>query len=594
MPEINKKELFIEAQKQASEIASKIKDTFSTTLKLVKDIKARLKGSSGADQIIDTQVLENSEQRVFELEHLKSSPYFIRCEVRFEDKPREEIFFSKFNYSEENIFSWTAPAAAVRFENPGEVSYRLPNGQRREGRLFRKDQFMIVDGKIIFMASEAIGRPRQLIHQEHLMQVKNAFVLPEIVELMEKKQDEVIRADYHGSYLISGPAGSGKTTLALHRAAYLALSPDTAEHFSGGSIIVFVHDNSTKKYFSGLLPELGINNVRVTIFSDWAMEIMGLTGYEAVYRYGNTEQEKDQLEYFKNKALRESELKALQPDHLAGLYGKHLPPEYLELFNEQLAKKRLDRFDLTLLLKSYHEKNSGFKRMASFVSVSKNGKETIKKGLLPIEYSLIIVDEAENYLRDQIALIKGCADRNKAVLYVGDLAQQTKLFTLKDWQEAGENFSGERKVELFRVYRNTKEILEYIKEQGYDIIIPEELKSGPAVVEKEIGSKEDEAAYIDSLISRNTQSIVGIIHYDNDSLSAYRERYQDSEMIFVMSIDEAQGVEFDLVIFISPETSFDFSSYGNELIQEKKRVRRDLDYVAMTRAMNELHVLRRA
>lgn len=592
MSEINKKELFEQAQKQASAVVEKIQNTYFATVEIAKKIRQRLKRTSGADQIIDTQVLENSEQRVFELEHLKSSPYFVRCEVLFEDKPREEIFFSKFNFSEENIYSWTAPAASVRFESPGDVSYKLPNGIRKEGRMFRKDQFMIVEGKIIFMASETVSTPRQLIHQEHLMAQKNSFVLPEIVELMEKKQDEVIRADFHGSYLISGPAGSGKTTLALHRAAYLALSPDTAEHFASGSIIVFVHDNSTKKYFSSLLPQLGINNAVITIFSDWAKEILGLASFGAVYRFGESEAEQDLYEYLKNKALKESGESAKSPEQLIKIYSQYFSEELQERFKQQLEQKLLDRFDLTFLLKSQFDLSKGFKRLVSYVALSKSGKETIKRGLRPIEYSLIIVDEAENYLKEQIDLIKSCADKNRAVLYVGDLAQQTKLCTIKDWQEVGENFKGDRKVELFRVYRNTKEILTYIKNQGYEIVIPEELKSGSPVKECLIDNTIQEEKYIKEIVEENPKAIIGVLQYDGAYLQRYKEDYKDSEKVFILSIDEAQGVEFDIVIFLNYETDFDYDAYGLELAEEKKRVRKDLDYVAMTRAMGELHVLK--
>jgi len=592
MLKINKKELFEQAQKHVSAVVDKIQVSFVTTKETVKNIKTRLKKSSSVDRIIEESVLGYSEKRVFELEHLQSSPYFVGCEIEFNGKEKEEIFFSKFNYSEENIFSWTAPASSIRYEQPGEVSYALQDGSMRKGKMLRKNQFMIVDGKIIFMASEAIGESRQLIHQEHLMQKKSSFILPEIVEQMEKKQDEVIRADFHGSYLISGPAGSGKTTLALHRVAYLLQSPDTAEHFSDRNVIVFVHDKSTKEYFSNLLPQLGINNVVITIFSDWAQNILKLENYNFVYRYGGNEMEKDHLEYYKNKALKGLTEKISRPELLASVYEKYFDEKLSSLFNKQLQEKYLDRFDLTILLKSHIEVQGGLKKEETYIAVDKNGKEKIKRGLLPVEYSLIVIDEAENYLSEQIALIKNCANKNKAVLYVGDLAQQTKLGTIKNWQDVAEDFVGNRKVELFKVYRNTKEILEYIRTRGYDVDIPAEIKSGNKVVELQIKSVESEKKYINDVIEGNNKEIIGIIHQDVEYLSRYKKLYQENDRVHVLSIDEAQGVEFDVVIFMNYKQDFNFESYENELVSEKKSVQRDLNYVAMTRAMSELHVLR--
>ncbi len=589
----NKEIILAAAQKHSSQIVGKIKTAYASTKKTIKRIESNLKKAEGADRIIETQVLEHVKQRVTELKVLKSSPYFVSCEVELDGNDRQEIYFAKFNFSENDIFSWIAPAASIRFASPGEIMYRLPNGVRKYGKLYRKDQFMITDGKIIFMARESLGSPRQLIHQEHLSRSKDTFALPEIVEQMEQKQDEVIRADFRGSYLISGPAGSGKTTLALHRAAYLALSPDTSAFFPSTSIIVFVHDNSTKQYFSSLLPQLGINHAEITIFSDWAMNILKLSDFQFVYRYGENEEEKDKLEYHKNKILKSGNFAITRIEEISALYSKYLDAQMLALFRKQQNKKFLDRFDLSILLLAHINTNKGLKTLKTFITKDKQGREIIKRELRPLEYSLIIIDEAENYLKEQIEMIKSCADKKQAVLYVGDLAQQTKLGTIKDWQEVGESFSGDRKVELFRVYRNTREILEFIRSDGYAVSIPNEIKSGEVVTLKLITKKTEEEKYIEALIENNKNLILGIIHMDSNYLRSYQEKYQGNPKIKVLSIDEAQGVEFDVVIFLDYTKSIDYSKYETELAKEKERVLRDLRYVAMTRAMSKLYVLQK-
>ena len=85
--------------------------------------------------------------------------------------------------------------------------------------------------------------------------MKGFFVLPEIVSQMEKTQDIVIRACYKNPLLISGPAGSGKTTLALHRIAYLLQAPDTNIIYDTDPAVVFVQDDKTKEYFSKIMDE---------------------------------------------------------------------------------------------------------------------------------------------------------------------------------------------------------------------------------------------------------------------------------------------------------------------------------------------------
>lgn len=167
----------------------------------------------------------------------------------------KKIFFGKFQISEQNIYSWMSPIAVMRFEKIGAAAYILPGGRKRAGKIDRNDQFLIANGKIIFMASEARKWQRTLIYQEYLTNRKSGFILPEIIERLEKAQDEVIRASHQGSFLIAGPAGSGKTTLAFHRIAYLTQAPETAPFYPDYNIIVFVQDESTKKYFSALLPQ---------------------------------------------------------------------------------------------------------------------------------------------------------------------------------------------------------------------------------------------------------------------------------------------------------------------------------------------------
>lgn len=229
---------------------------------------------------------------------MEPSPYFFRCDVIFDDKNKKKktLYFAKFSFSKKSIFPWTAKAAVIRFEKPGRFSYKVKGNKTRSGQLLRKDQFMIVDGKIVFMASESKDYERTLIYQEKLQRRKTEFVLPEIVELMEKAQDQVIRANYKGSFLISGPAGSGKTTLALHRVAYLLQSPDTADLFPSERMIVFVQDDSTKKYFGNLLTDLGAKEVVITTFFEWVKQILELQGYSYINRFGKNETEKDLYE----------------------------------------------------------------------------------------------------------------------------------------------------------------------------------------------------------------------------------------------------------------------------------------------------------
>jgi DNA helicase-2/ATP-dependent DNA helicase PcrA len=337
------------------------------------------------------------------------TPYFSRCDLILNGTNEIKTFyFGKFLFSPENIYSWVAPAAKVRFEDIGEFDFETTEGNKLRGRLLRKDNYMIVDGKIIFMSSESYDYERTLVHQEYLSNRKQAgFQMQDIVALMEKAQDQVIRANPKGSFLIAGPAGSGKTTLALHRVAYLVQSPETSSNFPSEKIIVFVQDQSTKDYFSALLPNLGINNVQITTWVEWACKILKLeiTNYEL--RIGDSEEEKDIYEFEKIESLKNfdeisfSKTKDIYTNLKEAYISKFSTNSY-KIFKKQIEEKTFDRFDLTILLKIYLQREG--KLSTEYLDYKVVGKAKLKKVIAKEDllYSLIIVDEAQNYLKDQI------------------------------------------------------------------------------------------------------------------------------------------------------------------------------------------------
>lgn len=535
-----------------------------------------------------------------ELQLLSQSPYFARCDVRFSDSDQiQSIYFGKFSFPEKSIFSWVSPAAVIRFKTPGDFSYTLPSGKSRDGKLTRKDQFMITDQKLHFLASESIDYKRELIYQEFFSNRKTGFMLPEIVEQMEQAQDQVIRADFRGPLLISGPAGSGKTTLALHRVAYLLQSPDTARIFNLDNIIIFVQDTRTRKYFSELLPQLGIHNVTITTFMNWAMKILALDDYTQMDRYGNSEDEKDHYEYAKNLALNAKisfDKKSTSIFQiLKNIYKPFLDQKQQTILKEQYEKGLLDKFDLTILLLHALEKEGGRLYDNKIIITSdKRGRVKRVSEKKNLRYSLMVIDETENYLPRQLEILHSCTNQDlKSTVYVGDLGQQTSLFTIKDWQTTDSNLTEERMVKLTKVFRSTKQIIEYIVSLGYDMDIHNELRNGPEVFEKLCTSKAEEIEYIKNITEKNPDNTIGILSKNSGYLDDFKNAFVHLPHIHVLTINEAQGVEFDITVLVGinegnflPKPHDDIAFF-----HERKRVSRDLIFVALTRAMQELHLL---
>jgi DNA helicase IV len=431
---------------------------------------------------------------------------------------------------------------------------------------------------VVFFAIEDLNNPRELIYQEHFSVKKDGFMLPEIVAVMEKAQDTVIRAHHVGPFVISGPAGSGKTTLALHRVAFLVQAPDTALLYPEQSIIVFVQDNGTRDYFSHLLPELGIKNVKITTFFEWAIEILGITDAVYVDRRGIDENDKDMKVY----------------ERLKQLSSKNIPAwaETKKFLNNNKLSG-LDRIDITIALMSFLNHHKRFEVKKRFNAVVK-GKIVEKTRTIVYKYSLIVMDEFQNYMPEQINLLNTCVDDNtKSIIYVGDIAQQIIPGALRTWDQIGLNLNSEREVRLHKVYRNTRQILTYIQSLGYKVEIPKEIKIGKEVGEYVITNDKEVILHIENTL-KSTKALIGVIGKSLFEIESLKRYFANEKRIHVTTMAMSQGVEFDIVYIVGIDKDFfninNVSNFDIKYIEEKKRIIKDLLYVALTRAISELHV----
>ena len=578
---------------QARARVASVRETITEEIRSVgMSIERRRSMGPGEDRNVRAKLLSHFHERLDHLHHLFASPFFVRCDVRSKDGETKTLYFAKFPKTDESIFSWMAPASRLRFSDVGPTSYALPDGTAWHGDLTRKDQFMIVDGKIVFLSSEAGTHGRTLVYQEQLSKRKAGFMLPEIVERMEKAQDDVIRAPETGSFLIAGPAGSGKTTLAFHRIAYLLQSPDTAARFQSHTVIVLVQDEGTRDYFCRLLPDLGIHDVTVTTFGQWALERLGLgEDHRFVRRPNGVDEEVDAYESRKCDAMRTVKTESAKRDdafaRLKEIYATTFSTEDEKRFAQQKKDGRLDRFDLSVLLRTERQRSGAFTREEEYFVQKKNFEVTRKRRTVPLTYSLIVVDEAQNYLPEQIVALRSCASPDtRAILYVGDLGQQVLVGTLRDWGDAGETFGAGQKVQLEKVYRNTRAILRYVGELGFSVSVPDELREGAAVVDEPCATIEEMVDRVRTVVTEKAgEAQIGVLGLTDADLEPFAAAFGGQPNVHVLTVHEAQGVEFEVVCVVRiPKDFLDGAS------EERGRIKRDLAYVALTRAMDELYV----
>jgi len=421
-----------------------------------------------------------------------------------------------------------------------------------------------------------------IIYQKKDYSNSSAFTLSEIVAVMEEYQDRILRMNYKNSLLIKGPAGSGKTTLALHKIAFLSLSPETKDIFTPNNILILLQDEKTQKYFSNVLYDLGLKSIHTMTYTSWLKNILRLEEINYAEKFGQSREQKNFIEYEKYKVLskifNKIEIKKYSDPFLLlkSIYENYSDTKMSELFKNQINNSVLDRLDLTIL--------------ASFALSSDNkvfSTRVWKKEIDKPVYNLIMIDEAENYLKEEINIIKRCLNlATKSILYIGDLKQKTRFFTINSWSEAGESFDENRIISLPKNYRNSFHILKYLSSQNYEV----EFENAPdlkgEIIEEKVVSTEEKINLIQQTLLKIKQGTIGIITEDE------RLKNLENEKIHLLNFSEAQGVEFDHAI-VDFESFRKVQSRFDEIYnKERKRVERDTFYVAVTRAKKSLLVIK--
>ena len=273
---------------------------------------------------------------------------------------------------------------------------------------------------------------------------------------------------------------------------------------------------------------------------------------------------------------------------LRSIYSKD--KQLVEALIYQEKENRLDYFDLTFLQSGIINRDGALLTEIERYFEGKNSRLIRKKEIVPLQYSLVMLDEVQNYSAKQIQTIKSCLHPDtKSMLYTGDLGQRTRIGTMTIWNEVDEEFSSERCAELKKVYRNTRNILQYIKGQGYEIEVPDAIPSGSEVLEYQ--KSEEAKLHIDKLISEKEGLLVGVLGFEDKDLRKYE--YLKSKKVKVMTIKEAQGVEFDTVILVGVGDEALQPIHKNKKLQKELRhINKNLFYVGLTRAMQTLVIIK--
>jgi len=210
-------------------------------------------------------------KKILSLEKMINSPYFARIDFKFDAANEFKMIYIGLSSlrdkksRETYIYDWRTPIASVFYRfGTGKVFYEAPAG-KITGEVSLKRQYEIRKGKLEYFFDADI----QII-DEFLRKLLSQNASPKmrtIVETIQRDQDIIIRDMEMDLMMVQGTAGSGKTSVALHRAAYLMYQGLSAR-LSYNNILVISPNTLFEQYISKVLPELGEKNVNSIVFEE--------------------------------------------------------------------------------------------------------------------------------------------------------------------------------------------------------------------------------------------------------------------------------------------------------------------------------------
>lgn len=203
---------------------------------------------------------------------MMDSPFFGRVDFCYEGEDEPEIFYIGIaNLAEENgglplIYDWRAPVSGLFYDfDKGPSSYQAPLGEIH-GDIAAKWQYKIRGGKMIYEFESDVKIDDEILKAE--LGSNGDVQLKNIIRTIQKEQNAIIRNTSDRIMVIQGAAGSGKTSIALHRIAYLLYHD--RKNLKSSSVLVLSPNGVFSDYISHILPELGEENIREMSFDLFA------------------------------------------------------------------------------------------------------------------------------------------------------------------------------------------------------------------------------------------------------------------------------------------------------------------------------------
>ena len=583
---------------------------------------------------------------------IASKPYFASFKYQDEDGKNYNIYMSLTYLKDDNynniLYDWRSPICSVFYDyETGPCKYLAPEGII-SGTLYSKRQYQIKDNKLLAVFDNSLNIDDEVLQE--VLANNSSDKMKNVVNTIQKEQNLVIRNLEDKNLIVQGIAGSGKTSVALHRIAFLLYRID---NLSSKDILIFSPNEVFSSYISNVLPELGEENTKETTFSDYLSyfikeykSVEPFTNFIAKF-YEGINKRKDLITYKQSREividldnyindyiLDAKVIKDLELDKVNTvskeeinylLHDKYSRFPFFERIREIAKKLSLNYYGSEGKKRATIEKkiidNANFKKdykslyvnfykskYSKYQLLEEEEKEILKTKELSYEDALlfaylkgtlegfpyegdikqVVVDEAQDYNYLQYQMMKKIFKKASFTI-LGDINQNMNPYiNYKSLEELKDIFDSSIYLELLKTYRSSKEIIEYTnKILGLSHVCAIRKDNSIPVTKNQ---KDDLLDLIPKL--RSKYKSLAII--TKDGLMA-ENLYKKLESIYDLSLLTIDSKNFrkDFVIapsYLAKGLEFDSVIVYNSLDNPFKEVDKYLYYIACTRCQHELHL----
>lgn len=598
-----------------------------------------------AESDLQVSIMQSKGNYLQRLFRIQNKPYFGSIRFKEDGNEEEDNIYIGITHVEDKldyyVHDWRSPICSMFYDyETGPASYKAPSGIIK-GIITKKRQYIIEDAELKHIFDNDLNISDSLLQE--VLAEESSDKMKNIVNTIQEEQNKVIRNTEDKNLIVEGIAGSGKTSVALHRIAFLLYR---IPNLTSSNVVVFTPNKVFSEYISNVLPELGEDNTYDMTFYDLLCQnineykdIENFTDFISRYYKGNVDNY-DMVKYKQSDEI----IKDID-NYINNLLStikfndKLEYDNFIEIDTEELNNMlnyKYNRFPLFERIKEMSKRIAsnnyeGSTKNAS--SIEKKLKEllNIKLDLRDIfnnfyqsEYSKykdkvndkclyyedaciflyiksllvgfntnhvikeIVIDEAQDYNKLQYLIIKKTFKTSNYTI-LGDTNQTINPYYKYDsLEELTSIFESSRYITLTKTYRSTGKIIDYTnKILGLNHVTAIRNDKASDIIFRNNITKNDFLTDINNL-KTTSKSIAIITKNDSEAEEVYNMLKDDLD---IMLIDGFGHIKRDLVVvpsYVAKGLEFDsviiYTDKDNKY-QEKDKY---LFYVACTRAQHNL------